>query len=99
MAWFRKDRPEQPKPERKRIRIPEGLWVKCNNCREIIYRKEVEKNEKVCPKCDYHFPISVEERITLMLDEGSFKEWDQGIYPVDVLDFRDTMKYKDRLKA
>ncbi len=99
MAWFRKGSPEEPRPERKKGKIPEGLWVKCNNCREIVYRKEVEKNEKVCPKCDYHFPISVEERISLMLDEGSFKEWDQEIYPVDVLDFRDTQKYKDRLKV
>jgi len=98
MAWFRKGASDEPRPERKKGRIPEGLWVKCNNCREIVYRKEVEKNEKVCPKCDYHFPISVGERIVLMLDEGSFKEWDQELYPVDVLDFRDTQKYKDRIK-
>ena len=99
MAWFRKDSDDQPRPERKKSKFPEGLWVKCNNCREIVFRKEIEKNDKVCPKCNYHFPISVEERLRLMLDEGSFREWDQEIYPVDVLDFRDTQKYKDRLKA
>lgn len=90
MAWFKK--------EERKIKIPEGLWIKCNYCREIIYRKEVEKNIMVCPKCRYHFCISVEERLALMLDEGSFKEHNREIYPLDPLGFRDSMKYKDRLK-
>jgi len=90
MAWFKR--------EDRKIKIPEGLWIKCNYCKEIIYRKEVEKNSMVCPKCRYHFYISVDERIALMLDEGSFKELDREIYPLDPLDFRDSMKYKDRLK-
>src|SRR3972149_270578 len=91
MPWFKR--------EERKIKIPEGLWIKCNYCREIIYRKEVEKSSMVCPKCRYHFYISVEERITLMLDEGSFKEHDREIYPLDPLGFRDSMKYKDRLKS
>lgn len=90
MAWFKK--------EDRKIKIPEGLWIKCNYCREIIYRKEVEKNFMVCPKCRYHFCISIEERIALMLDEGSFKELGRDIHPIDPLDFRDSLKYKDRLK-
>lgn len=90
MAWFKR--------EDRKIKIPEGLWIKCNYCREIIYRKEVEKNAMVCPKCRYHFCISVEERIALMLDEESFKELDKDIYPLDPLDFRDSLKYKDRIK-
>ncbi len=90
MAWFKR--------EDRKIKIPEGLWIKCNYCREIIYRKEVEKNSMVCPKCRYHFGISIEERIALMLDEGSFKEQDSNIYPFDPLTFRDSLKYKDRLK-
>lgn len=97
MAWFKKDKFPK-KPQGKRIRIPEGLWVKCNNCREIIYRKEFEKNAKVCPKCSYHFPISVEERIAITLDEGSFKELDREIFPLDPLDFKDTKRYRERLK-
>ncbi|MDC4223963.1 MAG: acetyl-CoA carboxylase, carboxyltransferase subunit beta [Candidatus Manganitrophus sp.] len=96
MAWFKKER--QP-GETKKIKIPEGLWVKCNNCREIIYRKELERNAKVCPKCDYHFPISVEERIAMVVDEGSFSEFDASLAPLDPLNFRDSAKYKDRLKA
>jgi acetyl-CoA carboxylase carboxyl transferase subunit beta len=77
----------------------EGLWVKCNHCREIIYRKELDRNLKVCPKCDYHFPITVDERIGLLLDDGSFKEWDVELSPGDPLGFRDTQRYRDRLKA
>ncbi len=97
MAWFKRDKLPK-KPQGKRIRIPEGLWIKCNNCREIIYRKEFEKNAKVCPKCSYHFPISMEERIAITLDEWSFREIDREIFPRDPLNFRDTKKYRDRLK-
>jgi acetyl-CoA carboxylase carboxyl transferase subunit beta len=98
MAWFNKDKPPKV-PKDTKLRIPEGLWVKCNNCREVIYTKEMEKNCKVCPKCDYHFPISVEERISLILDEGSFKEWDRDLISVDPLNFRDTSRYRDRLRS
>ena len=64
MAWFKKQKTTEPEPP-KRSKISEGMWLKCNHCREIVYRKEVERNNKVCPKCDYHFPISVMERIAL----------------------------------
>lgn len=97
MAWFKRDKLPK-KPQGKRIRIPDGLWIKCNNCREIIYRKEFEKNAKVCPKCSYHFPISVEERIAIILDEGSFKEVDRDLFPLDKLNFKDTKRYRERLK-
>lgn len=104
MAWFKKPK-ESPEgieaeaPVGKKVKIPEGLWVKCNHCREIIYRKEMEKNLRVCPKCDYHFPLPVQKRLELMLDEGSFKEWDSGVYPLDTLNFKDSQRYRDRLKA
>ncbi len=98
MAWFKKHR--MPVPEApKRPKVVEGLWLKCNHCREIVYRKEVDRNNKVCPKCDYHFPISVTERITMLVDLGTFKEWDAGIEPKDPLVFNDTSSYRDRLKA
>jgi len=97
MAWFKKDKiPKLPKD--KKLRIPEGLWVKCNNCREVIYTKEMEKNFKVCPKCDYHFPISALERTALILDEDSFKEWDRELTSLDPLNFRDSSRYRDRLR-
>jgi acetyl-CoA carboxylase carboxyl transferase subunit beta len=98
MAWFKKERPESAAPEAapKKVKIPEGLWVKCDNCKEIIYRKEVEKNFKVCPKCDYHFRISASERLPYLVDEGSFVEVEDGLSPKDFLNFKD---YRDKLKS
>jgi acetyl-CoA carboxylase carboxyl transferase subunit beta len=98
MAWFKKERPVGASPELppKKVKIPEGLWVKCDNCKEIIYRKEVDKNFKVCPKCDYHFRITASERLPYLVDEGSFLEVEDGLSPRDFLNFKD---YKDRLKS
>jgi acetyl-CoA carboxylase carboxyl transferase subunit beta len=97
MAWFKKERPAGSSAETpaKKLKIPEGLWVKCENCKEIIYRKEVDKNFKVCPKCDYHFRITASERLLYLVDEGSFLEVEDGLSPRDFLGFKD---YKDRLK-
>jgi acetyl-CoA carboxylase carboxyl transferase subunit beta len=98
MAWFKKERSKSAVPEvpAKKVKIPEGLWVKCDNCKEIIYRKEVDKNFKVCPKCDYHFRISASERLPFLVDEGSFLEVEDGLSPRDFLVFKD---YKDKLKS
>jgi len=99
MTWFKKEKtPKQPQ-EGKRLHIPEGLWVKCDNCKEIVYRKEVSRNANVCPKCDYHFRISARERLAQLLDEGRFEEFDAGIAPQDPLGFNDTQPYKRRLDA
>jgi acetyl-CoA carboxylase carboxyl transferase subunit beta len=94
MAWFKKDKDISSK----RVKVPEGLWVKCNSCKEIIYRQEVDRNLKICPKCNYHFRISANERITLLADEGSFVEIGQGLASQDPLNFKDQKIYKDRLK-
>lgn len=93
MAWFKR---KEPKIEKK-VKIPEGLWVKCENCKEIIYRKELDNNLKVCPKCKYHFRISAKERINLMTDSGSFVELDAELKSIDPLEFNDTISYKERL--
>jgi acetyl-CoA carboxylase carboxyl transferase subunit beta len=98
MAWFKKGKSAESDAP-KRSKSAEGMWLKCNHCREIVYRKEVDRNNKVCPKCDYHFPISVIERITLLVDLGTFKEWDADLEPQDPLSFQDTRSYKDRIKA
>jgi acetyl-CoA carboxylase carboxyl transferase subunit beta len=95
MAWFKKTK--EIKADRK-VKIPEGLWIKCDNCKEIVYRKEIEKNLKVCPKCNYHFRISARERLKLLIDDGSFSEFDENLSSGDPLDFRDTLPYKDRLR-
>jgi acetyl-CoA carboxylase carboxyl transferase subunit beta len=98
MAWFKKERPEKLAADTpaKKVKITEGMWVKCDNCKEIIYRKEVDKNYKVCPKCDYHFRITASERLPFLVDEGSFLEVEDGLSPKDFLSFKD---YKDKLKS
>ncbi len=77
----------------------EGLWIKCDGCGEIVYKAEVEKNLEVCPKCDEHFPLPVRRRLDLVLDPGSFVEHDMGLESTDPLQFSDSKKYKDRIKA
>jgi acetyl-CoA carboxylase carboxyl transferase subunit beta len=98
MAWFKKQKGAAPSPS-PRAKSVEGMWLKCNHCREIVYRKEVDRNNKVCPKCEYHFPISVSERIALLTDLGTFKEWDAEVEPSDPLQFTDSRSYRDRLKS
>jgi len=95
MAWFKKSK--EIKTDKK-IKIPEGLWVKCDSCKEIIYKKEIDKNLKICPKCNYHFRISARERIKLFVDEGSFVEIDSGLASNDPLNFKDKIPYRDRLE-
>ncbi|MBM4137017.1 MAG: acetyl-CoA carboxylase carboxyltransferase subunit beta [Nitrospira sp.] len=95
MPWFKKTK--ELKTDRKG-KIPEGLWVKCDSCKEIVYRKEIEKNLKVCPKCNYHFRISARDRLKLLVDEGSFTELDENLVSGDPLHFKDTISYKERLK-
>jgi len=95
MAWFKKTK--EIRTDRKG-KTPEGLWVKCDGCKEIIYKKEIEKNLKICPKCNYHFRISARERLKLLVDEGSFVEIDENLSSVDPLHFKDSISYKERLK-
>ncbi len=98
MIWFKKDIFSNG-DEGKSVKVPLGLWVKCDHCGEIIYKKEVERNLDVCPKCNYHFRISAADRLKIVFDEGTFSEIDQAIEPQDPLEFKDLKKYKDRLKA
>jgi acetyl-CoA carboxylase carboxyl transferase subunit beta len=95
MAWFKKSK--EIKTDKK-VKIPEGLWVKCESCREIIYKREIDKNLKICPKCNYHFRISARERLKLLVDEGSFAEMDAGLSSNDPLKFRDKVLYKEKLE-
>jgi acetyl-CoA carboxylase carboxyl transferase subunit beta len=98
MAWFRKEK--KPKePTEKQVAIPEGLWVKCDDCKETLYRKEVEQNLNVCPKCNYHFRLGARERFDILFDDKSYKEFAANIRSSDPLDFRDTKRYRDRLKV
>jgi acetyl-CoA carboxylase carboxyl transferase subunit beta len=99
MAWFRKTKkPKVAPPKEARTSVPEGLWVKCEACREIIYAKELERNQRICLKCGYHFRISARERIELLLDEGGVDELFKGVHSADPLGFRDQKGYKRRLE-
>ena len=98
MAWFRKTRTAKRHVGDRRVDMPEGLWIKCNHCREIIYRKEVLRNSKVCPKCDYHFRISASERLDLLCDDGVWSEFAASLAPEDPLDFVDVKRYRKRLQ-
>src|SRR5207245_1363393 len=99
MAWFRRKPEEGGAPPRRKVAIAEGLWIKCESCKEIVYRAEVERAGRVCPKCRYPFRISARERIGLLIDSGSFEEHHGGLASVDPLGFKDTKRYRDRLKA
>ena len=99
MAWFRKEKTPKVPLQNKRVKMPEGLWIKCDNCREIVYKKEVLRAHKVCPKCNYHFRISARERLEALYDDGQYEEMDTEIFPVDPLGFKDTKPYAKRLKS
>lgn len=97
MAWFKKEKtPKQPHPDR-RLKMPEGLWVKCEACKEMVYKKEVLRNVNVCPKCNYHFRIGARARLELLLDDGHYEEFDVDIAPIDALGFKDMKAYSKRL--
>jgi acetyl-CoA carboxylase carboxyl transferase subunit beta len=97
MAWFRREQAPLSR-QAAESRVPEGLWSKCDNCKEILYRKDVIKNFSVCPKCSFHFRLSARERLELLLD-GPYEEFDRGLVSADPLGFRDRKAYADRLKA
>ena len=96
MGWFKKGSSEERK--KGKLNIVEGMWIKCAFCRAIVYRKEVDQNFKLCPKCGYHFPLSVPERIDVLFDPGSFQEWDADLSPGDPLAFADTQPYPGRIE-
>lgn len=79
--------------------VPEGLWLRCDACTATVFRKQVEKNLRMCPECGHHFYVPARVRIEQLLDEGSFEEWFAELRPVDPLGFADKKPYKDRLVA
>jgi acetyl-CoA carboxylase carboxyl transferase subunit beta len=97
MAWFRKAKKGLP-DERARSKVPEGLWVKCEGCREVIYAKELQRNLRICPKCGFHFRIDSHERIRLLVDEEQPARLFAEIRPTDPLGFKDAKPYSERLR-
>lgn len=78
--------------------IPSDLWSKCEECGELIYNKKLEENLKVCPKCNFHFTLTAPERVSLLADEGTFKEMDAGMESLDPLSFEGPKTYKEKAK-
>lgn len=98
MSWLQKFLPSQIRTEGgNKKNVPEGIWAKCQGCSAVLYRAELERNLEVCPKCGHHMRITARKRLERLLDEGSHQELDADLIPVDILKFRDSKKYKDRI--
>ncbi|HEX7959718.1 MAG TPA: acetyl-CoA carboxylase carboxyltransferase subunit beta, partial [Terriglobales bacterium] len=98
MSWFKREASKlQPTEEDKRIRT-EGLWVKCDGCRQIIWKKDLEDNLNVCPKCNQHFRIDARTRLAILYDNADWEESETDLASTDPLGFADIKAYKDRLR-
>lgn len=98
MSWLKKLLPSKVRTETSQKKgVPEGLWIKCQGCGEVLYRSELEKNLSVCPKCLHHHRLTARNRLTQFLDPLGQEEIDADLEPIDRLKFRDSKKYKDRI--
>jgi len=97
MSWIEKILPKAKTTQKKNI--PEGIWAKCSNCNAMLYKAELDRQLSVCPKCDHHMRINARQRIESFLDQGEQIELGAEFEPQDVLKFKDTKRYKDRLAA
>ena len=93
--WFKREKKKVTSPTRREI--PDGVWDKCKSCQEMLYRKELERNPEVCPKCGYHFRFPSGAYIELLLDPGSWQEYDENLISSDPLGFKDKKSYADRV--
>ncbi len=96
MPFFRKKNYSAAKVRKRDI--PDGLWLKCPSCKEIIFKQELEQNSKVCSKCEFHFQMNRDERRELLIEDGTFEEWDAGHYSVDALEFTGVGAYSAKLE-
>lgn len=101
MAWFDDLKTPRIKTQvsQRTSKVPEGLWVKCTSCGEILQTKVLKDQFQVCPECQYHFRMSAAERIALLCDEASFDEYAEDLVSTDPLEFDDTKPYKARLRS
>jgi acetyl-CoA carboxylase carboxyl transferase subunit beta len=93
------EKPKIAETKTKKRDIPRGLWVKCKDCGEMIFAKELQANLKVCPKCQYHFSMTAPERVASLADDGTWRELDADLVSVDVLNFTGVAAYTERLKT
>ncbi len=80
-------------------KIPDGLWVKCPSCQKSVFKRLVEERLDTCPECGHHFPMTAQRRVEMLIDDGTWKEWDENISSADPLKFVDSQKYPDRISA
>ena len=100
MSWLERLLPKRnPDGAQKKKSIPEGVWSKCTACESVLYYAELERSQQVCPKCDNHMRIKARTRLELFMDEANRKEIGANMKPVDMLKFKDSKKYKDRITA
>ncbi len=99
MSWFEKLMPSRIKTDQRTRSVPEGLWMNCKSCNAVLYKSELERNLSVCPKCGYHMRIGARERIDWFLDADSHQEVANNLVSVDMLRFKDSKRYRDRLQA
>jgi acetyl-CoA carboxylase carboxyl transferase subunit beta len=99
MAWFRREKTafQVPSEEERRVRT-EGLFTKCDDCKNVIWKKELESSLFVCPKCSFHFKINAQQRLRMLLDDGQYQEFDGHLKSSDPLEFQDLKRYPDRLQ-
>jgi acetyl-CoA carboxylase carboxyl transferase subunit beta len=97
MAWFKRESGELENSGEKKVRT-EGLWVKCEGCRQIIWKKDLEDNMNVCPKCEKHFRIDARTRLAQLLDDGQYETFDDNLSSTDPLKFVDLKPYSSRLR-
>jgi len=97
VAWFRKS--DRGIKGGSKKNVPDGLWVRCDFCGEILYRRELERNLWTCGSCGFHFRIRSADYVRILIDEGTYREMDEDLEPTDPLKFKDSKKYPDRLKA
>src|SRR5438067_12365065 len=98
MTWFKRQSGELDTSGEKKVKT-EGLWVKCDQCRQIIWKKDLEDNLNVCPKCDKHFRIDARTRLAQLIDDNEYETFDTNIASTDPLKFVDLKAYSSRLKA
>jgi acetyl-CoA carboxylase carboxyl transferase subunit beta len=100
LAWFKREKKgfDQAVPTDERRVRTEGLWIKCDSCRSIIWKKDLQENWQVCPKCDHHFRLGAKRRLDLLMDDGTWTEKDAELVSSDPLMFVDTKPYAKRLK-
>jgi acetyl-CoA carboxylase carboxyl transferase subunit beta len=97
MTWLHKAKQQLEAPKEKRVQT-EGLWVKCEGCKQILWKKDLEANFQCCPKCNHHFRLGSRARLEMLFDEGRYVEHDASVASTDPLGFTDTKRYRDRLK-